>query len=883
MEVLLVFGCLLLLGIPVLGLIALVMMVGLRQRVRQLEQQVAGLLSAAGPATSAPMAQSAPVSVLRPTPTQAPEPEPEPIAQPVIHQAHQPAEPPPPKPSPNPQPQPQPQPQPNPAPREPNFLQRWLAAGKHWLSEGNVPVKVGMLVLLAGLAALLKYAADQGWLQLPIALRLSVIAALALLGLGLGWRQRLHRRAFALALQGGSIGVLLLVVFAAFKLYALLPAALAFAMSVVLVAVLCALAVKQESRTLAILGTLAGFMAPIWLSTGAGNHVALFSYYAVLNLGVFVIAWLRPWRELNLLGFIFTFGIGSVWGVLSYQSRNFASTEPFLLLFFLFYLLIPLLHARRQQGQQRSRVDGSLVFGTPLVAFALQAALLSGDHLRLGLCAMVLALLYAGLAWRVLRAPQLQLLGQSYLMLAVGFATLAVPLALSARVTSCVFALEGAALVWLGVKQRHWISQVSGGLLQLAAALSLSFDSLLWHSHHPIFFNSLFLAGMLLALAGFASAYVQSRAGHRGAAGVFHVWALWCWVWSFGYQIDSHCPDPFKLDALLALTAVTAWVSAEVFKRKALPAFAWTSLAALPAAWQLLLAQVSERGQPLSLWGAVAWLLFAIAGMRMLPALVAAGRRRIIVAQLLWWLLWPCLLSVAGWQFCEQHDLAIAWAFVAVAWPWCGMLWLGLPAKSWLSWPLAADFDPVRRWLLAVPVVLLVVSWLLALLVSGAAIPLPWLPLLNPLALMQLLELALLLAWLRTSQAPSGWGNLQRPIMAAAGFVLATVMLLRGVHHWGGVAWDAQLWQSSLTQMGLTLLWSVLGMAAWIAGSRRGWRLLWQAGAVLMAVVLLKLVLIDRQHLGNLLGIGSFIGYGLLCTAVGYVAPAPPRPQQTQS
>ena len=67
---------------------------------------------------------------------------------------------------------------------------------------------------------------------------------------------------------------------------------------------------------------------------------------------------------------------------------------------------------------------------------------------------------------------------------------------------------------------------------------------------------------------------------------------------------------------------------------------------------------------------------------------------------------------------------------------------------------------------------------------------------------------------------------------------------------------------------------TVLG---WVLGSRRGQRMLWLAGAVLMGVVLAKLVLVDRQHLGNLLGIGSFIAYGLLCTVVGYFAPAPPR------
>lgn len=60
-------------------------------------------------------------------------------------------------------------------------------------------------------------------------------------------------------------------------------------------------------------------------------------------------------------------------------------------------------------------------------------------------------------------------------------------------------------------------------------------------------------------------------------------------------------------------------------------------------------------------------------------------------------------------------------------------------------------------------------------------------------------------------------------------------------------------------------------------GSRRGQRTLWLAGALLMAVVLAKLLLVDRQHLGNLLGIVSFIAYGLLCTVVGYLAPAPPR------
>ena len=109
-----------------------------------------------------------------------------------------------------------------PEPALPNFIERGIGAVKRWFTEGNVPVKIGMLVLLAGVAALLKYVSDQGWLVLPIELRLAGVTVGALGLLAFGWHQRERRRLFALALQGGAIGVLLLTIFAAFKRFELL-------------------------------------------------------------------------------------------------------------------------------------------------------------------------------------------------------------------------------------------------------------------------------------------------------------------------------------------------------------------------------------------------------------------------------------------------------------------------------------------------------------------------------------------------------------------------------------------------------------------------------------------------------------------------------------
>ena len=162
-----------------------------------------------------------------------------------------------------------------------------------------------------------------------------------------------------------------------------------------------------------------------------------------------------------------------------------------------------------------------------------------------------------------------------------------------------------------------------------------------------------------------------------------------------------------------------------------------------------------------------------------------------------------------------------------------------------------------------------------SLFAAGAATPLPWVPLLNPLELAQLAALGL--GWL----AVRGDGDPRSStVLALAGFAWLTSAVLRTVHAWGGVPWDAGMFDSSLAQTSLSVVWSVLGVAGWIAGSRRGLRGLWLAGAVLMGVVLVKLVMVDRQHLGNLLGIGSFIAYGLLCTVVGYFAPAPPKTEE---
>jgi uncharacterized membrane protein len=263
--------------------------------------------------------------------------------------------------------------------------------------------------------------------------------------------------------------------------------------------------------------------------------------------------------------------------------------------------------------------------------------------------------------------------------------------------------------------------------------------------------------------------------------------------------------------------------------------------------------------------------------VRSLLCLRASTDRIAAWAQFVWWLVWPIALSLLAWQIAHRFGLAEGWLQALAALPWLAIASIALMRWPWLSAPQGERFDAYRTPLQTAFFLVLALWWLPVLFLAASAAPLPWLPLLNPVELAQLAALVLFARWLWSPDAPAQLRGPRLGILAVAGFVLVTCMTLRAVHHWGGIAWDTGLLSSSLAQASLTVVWSVLGVIGWIGGSRRGHRAVWLAGAVLMGVVLAKLVVVDRQHLGNLLGIGSFIAYGLLCTVVGYFAPAPPR------
>ncbi len=789
-------------------------------------------------------------------------------------------------------------------PREPSALWKFFFGG-------NTLVRIGILVLFVGVSFLLKYAVDQGFV--PIQLRLAGVAAGGIALLVLGWRLRGQRADYALMLQGGGIGILYLTVFAALRLYQLLPPTLAFILLAGMAFFSAVLAIAQDSKALAITGAAGGFLAPILASTGGGSHVALFSFYAVLNAGILFIAWFKAWRELNLVGFVFTALIGLAWGADRYQPDLFASTEPFLILFFLMYVAIAVLFALRQAPTLTHYVDGTIVFGVPLVAFGMQAAMMKHTAFGAAFSALAVAALYLTLA-TILRAKQrdtLRLLVESFLALGVGFATLAVPLALDARWTSAVWAVEGAAIVWVGVRQNRRLARAFGMLLQIAAGLSfLSKAGTMVEPERVLpLLNANYLGCVMVSVAAlFINAYAEKRRDVVGANEVLVTRALFVWGavwWLVGGLVEIE---------RMMLNSRASWTVNLLFVAASCAAFAalwrrldwnmarWAALAILPLMAVMLIGSLVDGVRhPFQYHGYAGWLaVFAVhlwvLRLHQSPREAGgeAGGEAGEDAGSAWRAGWHAagfwiLAFVASWEVGWQIDhfvagrrvwLLIAWGIVPGA-----LIATFATRGAMLGWPVSAHRRGYLYWG-ALPLAVFLLCWVVManFISNGNPDPLPYVPLLNPLDIAQFGALLALATWyvsVRRMDIPGVKLPSTKTALTLLGMVLFIALngvLLRTLHHYAGVPFRFNAMMGNvLVQASFSLFWSLLALGAMFFATQRGLRVLWFVGAGLLAVVIVKLVLVDLSNTGTVERIVSFIGVGLFCVVIGYFAPVPPK------
>ncbi|EOC1288681.1 DUF2339 domain-containing protein [Cronobacter muytjensii] len=752
-----------------------------------------------------------------------------------------------------------------------------------WFMQGNPLAKIGVILLFLGLSFLLRYSVERDMLPLELRVAGAGIAGLALLAFG--WRLRHKSPLYALILQGGAVGALYITIFGAFRLWQMLPMPLAFSLMLIVCAASVALAVLQRALSLAMLASLGGYLAPLLLSTGGGSHIALFSFYLLLSVGIAAVSVWQHWRELNLLGLLFTFGVAGLWGINGYQPDDWLSCQLFLIANILLFGVVCVALSLRAQ-QHRKIVDGVLLFAPPLVGFGMQYAITRHWTYGPAFSALGFGLVYLLLARAALRRyPQEgRILAMGGLALGGAFVTLAIPLALSARWTALAWGLEGLGLLWFGMQQAQRRMSYSGSALLVLAAASAIYA---WLDGIAML-NAAFICAVL-ALCWLAGGWLwrepqrQVSRAHLGAGIAFWLMALVAASrWAF-HDVSAGVACTL---ALLALSALLWRVTA---RKAAWPDLGhavwllWPGMALMLLCHLVIDGALVRAGWHSLVWclalPCALWLLRRDAGT--LPARIQQGLHLTLFWMLLlaagaeiWWFTDSLPWGSEAWQ--AGIILAVSAAIVLLVSAAIRRQWW--PCAQWPALYCGPGLAPLAP---ALALLLLTGN-----LLDGVSIGWPYLPFINPLELGAGFGLLALLSWWRlltrfwlpALRQAEPWAPL---VWLALLFWWGNGVVLRTLAWGGDIPWQADaLWGSRLVQTTFALLWMLLALLVMVRATRQGARQGWFCGAGLLGVVIVKLMLVDSAGGGGLARAVAFIGVAVLVLIVGYFSPLPPKAAQ---
>lgn len=810
-----------------------------------------------------------------------------------------------------------------PEPSGPDPVGRAMAAAWNWLFGGNTVVRLGLVILFVGLSFLVRYAAAAG--LFPIELRLGAVALAGTALLAFGFRTRVSRPAFGLALQGAGVAVVYLTLFAAVKLVPDFPVAAAFAVMILVSAFGCALALLQASQLLAVAAFAGGYATPLLLG-GGGDVTGLFAYYSLLNLSVLFIASRRAWRLLNLLGFFATFGIAGMWMAGGYGPAQFWVTQAFVAVSVIIYLAAAILFARQTPGRIGAVVDTALLFGPALTGFGLEVALIGDRPFGAAFAAIGFAALYLLVATGATRrdGDRFRVLHETMLVIGIGFITLAVPLALGARWTSAAWALEGAGAFWVGLRQSRWTPRLFG--LLLVATAALIFLSGVGPNVAPLpIANASFVGSMLIAAALLATAWWLRRriavpgswlAEHYGEvearlgpplflAGFGFWWFAWLMeaLRRHPQIITQASPTRVFGHGIMLLFpmlvfVLSAWGARTIGRRTAWSVATWPSFATVLALGLGFVGSVAMGRHPLFAPDWILWLVAIAVHLWLLRANDrdsdgAATRPLLRTSHVAGVWLATAMIANNLWLAVDRARLwNTSWAGVVFLASVTGVLlaltlWTGRALRrGGERWPLNSHAI-AYGWIAALPIALLtyVGALLTAFGSSGDTTPLPYLPLLNPVDLSLALAIVGLLLWRRTvlaadppAQAVPLRGDSFSAAVAVLAFVAINSVWLRFAHQALGVSWTPDgLLRDFVVQTGLAILWTLIALVLMVWANRAGRRRPWLVGAGLLGLTIVKLLLVDLNNSGGGARIVAFIVVGVLMLVLGYLAPLPPR------
>jgi uncharacterized membrane protein len=316
----------------------------------------------------------------------------------------------------------------------------------------NLINKIGIAITVIGVAIGAKYSIEHQLISPLTRIILGYLMGLGLLGFGIKLKNKYAN--YSAVLVSGAIAILYFITYSAYSFYDLIPQLMAFTLMLVFTAFAVVAAINYDKQIIALFGLVGAYAVPFLLSEGSGSVSILFSYMAIINIGILFIAFKKYWKLLYYSSFLVTWLIYFLWYAINYQvTEHFQLSLGFLFVFFLTFYSIFLAYKLVHKEKFVKR-DIILLLANSFVFYGLGFSILSthktGEQL-LGLFTLFNAIVHFAVSAVIYR----QKLGDRNLFFLVAglvlvFITIAIPVQLDGNWVTLLWVFEAASLFWIG-------------------------------------------------------------------------------------------------------------------------------------------------------------------------------------------------------------------------------------------------------------------------------------------------------------------------------------------------------------------------------------------------------------------------------------------------
>ncbi|MBW3524403.1 DUF2339 domain-containing protein [Chryseobacterium sp. NKUCC03_KSP] len=363
----------------------------------------------------------------------------------------------------------------------------------------NVLTIIGIFTLVLGIGYFVKYAIDKNWIGESARMGIGFLAGSLLIITAHFIRK--NYTVFSSIIMGGGIAVFYFTTTIAFREYHLFTQNTAFAITCAITLLSIFLSYRYNSETLIIFSLFGGFLAPLMISTGQSNYIFLFTYLSLLNIGMLITVYLKNWKSVGWIAFIFTAIYLYFWTI---EKTDLTSIIFYIITYIIFYAFALYNYFKTKLLSKLDILMLVLINFSSIIGSVYIFSILKYEPLSV--FPLSFALINIFFAFREYLDKKFERNYSVFAGIGIGLLTLAVALQFKTHLITSVWAIEASLLLYIWKKTGHNIFKIFFYLLFPLVILS---QMMTWteyinnKKHLTLIFNPVFLTSLLVIASCF--------------------------------------------------------------------------------------------------------------------------------------------------------------------------------------------------------------------------------------------------------------------------------------------------------------------------------------------------------------------------------------------